>query len=74
MLKADRFSCSQKIWLKWDPPVLGQCKYPKWAVKKISQQHQVQKKKQTPTKKYSTKKCNIVIPYTQGICESIKNM
>ena len=22
MLKPDRFSCSQKIWLKWDPPVL----------------------------------------------------
>ena len=21
MLKSDRFSCSQKIWLKWDPPV-----------------------------------------------------
>ena len=21
MLKPDRFSCSQKIWLKWDPPV-----------------------------------------------------
>ena len=23
MLKPDRFSCSQKIWLKQDPPVLG---------------------------------------------------
>ena len=23
MLKPDRFSCSQKIWLKWDPPVHG---------------------------------------------------
>ena len=22
MLKPDRFSCSQKIWLKWDPPVI----------------------------------------------------
>ena len=21
MLKPERFSCSQKIWLKWDPPV-----------------------------------------------------
>ena len=21
MLKPDRFSCSQKVWLKWDPPV-----------------------------------------------------
>ena len=32
------------------------------------------KKKQTPTKKYSTKKCHIVIPYAWGICESIKNI
>ena len=24
MLKPDRFSCSQKIQLKWDPPVLRQ--------------------------------------------------
>ena len=23
MLKLDRFSCSQKIQLKWDPPVQG---------------------------------------------------
>ena len=23
MFKLDRFSWSQKIWLKWDPPVLG---------------------------------------------------
>ena len=25
MLKLDRFSCSQKIWLKWDPPVYVIC-------------------------------------------------
>ena len=25
MLKPDRFSCSQKIWLKWDPPVVNKC-------------------------------------------------
>ena len=24
MLKPDRFSCSQKIWLKQDPPILWQ--------------------------------------------------
>ena len=39
--------------------VLGQCKYPKWAIKKISQQHQGQKKTQTPTKKYSTKNATL---------------
>ena len=54
--------------------VLGECKYPRWAIKKISKQHQGQKKKQIPTKKFSTKKCHIVIPYTWGICESIKNI
>ena len=31
-------------------------------------------KKQTPTHKHSTKKCHIVIPYAQGICESINNI
>ena len=60
--------------LKHLEEVLGQCKYPKWAIKKISQQHQGQKKKQTPTHKHSTQKCRIVIPYAQGICESINNI
>ena len=27
MLKLDRFSCSQKIWLKWDPPVMLKLKF-----------------------------------------------
>ena len=54
--------------------VLGQCKYPNWAIKKIFQQQQGKKKEQTPTSKQSTKRCHIVIPYAQGIYESIKDI
>ena len=49
-----------------------------WAIKKIFQQQQEKKrrdnKKHTPTSKHPAKKCHIVIPYVQGICESIKNI
>ena len=54
--------------------VLGQCKYPKSAIKKIFKKQQSKEKKQTPTSKHSAKKCHIVIPYIQGISESIKNI
>ena len=54
--------------------VLCQCKYPKLAIKKIFQQQQGKKKKQTATSKQSAKRCHHVIPYAQGICESIKNI
>ena len=53
--------------------VLGQCKYPKWAIRKIFRKHQHKEKKQTPKTKYPAK-CHIVIPYTQGIGESLKNI
>ena len=52
--------------------VLGQCKYPKWAIKKIFRKHH-NKKKQTPKTRHPAK-CHIVIPYTQGIGESLKNI
>ena len=58
--------------------VFGLCKYPKWAIKNIFQQQQEkkrsEKKKQAPTSKYPARKCHILIPYVQGICESLKNM
>ena len=54
--------------------VLGQSKYAKWAIKKIFRKQQTKEKKQTLTPKHSAKKCHIVIPCTQGICESIKNI
>ena len=43
--------------------VLSLCKYPKWAIKKIFQQHQEKKrrknKKQTPTSKYPAKNATL---------------
>ena len=59
--------------LKHMEQVLGQCKYPTWAIKKIFKKHQSKEKKQTPATKHPAK-CHIVIPYTQGISESMKNI
>ena len=53
--------------------VLGLCKYPKWAIKKIFNKHQKKEKKQTPGTKYPAK-CHIVVPYIQGIGESLKKI
>ena len=53
--------------------VLGLCKYPKWAIKKIIKKHQNKEKKQTPRTKFPAK-CHIVVPYTQGIGESLKKI
>ena len=53
--------------------VIGLCKYPKWAIKKIFNKHQNKEKKQTPRTKYPAK-CHIVVPYTQGIGESLKKI
>ena len=56
--------------------VLGQSKYPEWAIRKIFKQQHRKEKKQTPrrTTKQSTNRCHIVIPYVPGIGESIKNI
>ena len=59
--------------LKHLEQVLGQCKYPKWAINKIFKKQQNKERKQTPTTKYPAK-CHIVIPYTKGIGESLKNI
>ena len=53
--------------------VLGQCKYPIWAIRKIFKKHQQKKKKQTPKTKYPAK-CHIVVLYSQGKGESVKNI
>ena len=53
--------------------VLGQCKYPKWAIRKIFKKHHHKEKKQTPKTKYPAK-CHIMVPYSQGIGESLKNI
>ena len=57
--------------------VLGQCKYPRWAINKVlqKQQHQpnnISRNRHIPS---STKeKSYIVVPYTQDTCESFKNI
>ena len=53
--------------------VLGLCKYPKWAIKKIFKKHQNKEKKQTPRTKFPAK-CHIVVPYTQGIGAILKKI
>ena len=53
--------------------VLGLCKYPKWAIGKIFNKHQQKEKKQTPRIKYPAK-CHIVVPYIEGIGESLKKI
>ena len=54
------------------------CKYPKWAINKIFHQQQekkeVKKKKQILSSKDPARKCYIVVPYVQGICESLKSI
>ena len=56
--------------------VLGQCKYPKWAIRKIFKQQHRKEKKHTPrrTTNKPINRSHIVIPYVAGICESIKNI
>ena len=53
--------------------VLRRCKYPKLAIRKIFRKHQHKEKNKAPKTKYPAK-CHIVIPYTQGIGESLKNI
>ena len=62
--------------LKHLEEALGHCKYPNWAIKKIFKQHQLRKEKKHQPRITSkpTKRSHIVIPYTPGICESIKNI
>ena len=66
--------CSSPKIIEKELQHLGQCKYSKWANKKIFRKQQRKEKKQAATSKHFAKRCHIVIPYTQGICESIKNI
>ena len=65
---------------------LTQCKYPKWALNKVEKRHNRPSREvsggannqgttgtQAPTNEVKTKG-HIVIPYTQGLCESIKKI
>ena len=53
--------------------VLGACKYPRWAIKKIFNHHQNKEKKNTPKRTHPSK-CHIVVPYIEGMGESIKKI
>ena len=56
--------------------VLGHCKYPKWAIRRMLNQQHRKENKQTArrTTNNPIKKSHVVIPYVPGICESIKNI
>ena len=59
--------------------VLRQYKYPKWAINKVLQKQQHQQKDTTNKRHTSSgqptkKKCHIIVPYSQGICESFKTI
>ena len=53
--------------------VLGACKYPRWAIKKIFNHHQNKEKKKTPKRTHPSK-CHIVVPHIEGMGESIKKI
>ena len=53
--------------------VLGSCKYPRWAIKTIFNKHQHKDKKKTPRSKHLTKS-HIVVPYIEGMGESLKKI
>ena len=57
--------------------VIRGCKYPRWAIKKIlhKQKHQQDKTNKKKKHQSSVKKvCHMVVPYSQGISESFKNI
>ena len=53
--------------------VLGACKYLRWAIQKIFHKHQNKEKKKTPRSTHHTK-CHIVVPYVEGMGESLKKI
>ena len=58
--------------------ILMRCKYPKWAINKAILKQKGKKKctsrKQNPTAPQVEKKCLMVVPYSQGLCESYKTI
>ena len=62
--------------LKHLEEALGNCKYPKWAIKKVFKQHLLRKEKkhQPTTTNKPLRRSHIIIPYVPGMCESIKNI
>ena len=74
--------CSNSKWLETElkhlQEVLGHCKYPKWALDKVLLQQQNRnnsnRRWQCRDSSQANKTCHIVVPYSQGLCESYKNI
>ena len=64
--------------LKHLQEVLGHCKYPKWAIDKVLLQQQNRnnssRRRQCRDSIQANKKCHIIVPYSQGLCESYMNI
>ena len=61
--------------LKHLEEVLTQCKYPRWAIQKIQREQEQKKNKKSKERNTRTqKRCDIVVPYTKGLCESYKSI
>ena len=51
---------------------LTQCKYPRWAIQKILREKENKKRKERNIT--TQKRCNMVVPYTKGLCENYKSI
>ena len=58
--------------------VLTKCKYPKWAIDKVLQNQEDRRienrRDQGRNTNQTVKKCHILVPYSQGLCESYKTI
>ena len=53
---------------------LTKCKYSRWAFQKILKDQESKKNKKKERKTTIQKRCQIVVPYTKGLCESYKSI
>ena len=79
----DKVVCSNSELLKTElkhlQEVLSQCKYLMWAIDEVLQQQEDRDKGKRRNQGYNNiiqtnKRCQIVVPYSQGLCESYKNI
>ena len=79
-----RAVCSNSELLKTEikhiEEAFSHCKYPKWAIDRILHLQQEGKENRSKRKKgnnntsQTNRRCHIVVPYSQGLCESYKNI
>ena len=67
-----------EVYFSFLEEVLMKCKYPKWAIGKVLQKQEDTRRKNRRTQSTKTNqtenKCHIVVPYSQGLCESYKTI